>query len=141
MKITARDFSSGELVELTAKLTAEHSTSPHGQLVMVIKEWGAGIMSHDNWIIADCVVTAPGSDEQQELLKKWLQTDLQRRIDRLKTTAMMRERERMGPIELVHWWSTFRQNVLAKQRFDNLDEKTQSQILEWEAHPYEIIGT
>jgi hypothetical protein len=140
MKITARDFSTGELVELTAKLTIEHSTSSHGQPVMIIKEWDAGIMSYDNWKIADCVVTEPGSEEQQELFKRWVQTDLQQRIDRLKTTAMMKARERMGPVELVNWWTTFRQNVLKKEKFEELDEKTQAQIVEWEAYPYEIIS-
>jgi hypothetical protein len=140
MKITARDFSTGELVDLTAKLTKEHSTSKHGQPVMIIKEWGAGIMSYDNWKMATCVVTDPGSQEQQELFKKWVQTDLQQRIDRLKTTAMMKARERMGPVELVNWWATFQKNVLKKDKFEDLDEKIQAQILEWEAYPYEIIG-
>lgn len=136
MKITARDFSTGELVELTAELTAEHSTSCHGQPIMVIKEWGAGIMSYDNWLIADCVVTSEGNEEQQMLFKKWMQADLQQRIDRLKTTAMMKARERMGPVELVHWWTTFRQNALEKEKFDELDENIQAQILEWEGYPY-----
>ena len=140
MKITARDFSTGELVDLTAKLTKEHSTSKHGQPVMIIKEWGAGIMSYDNWKMATCVVTDPGSQEQQELFKKWVQTDLQQRIDRLKTTAMMKARERMGPVELVNWWATFQKNVLKKDKFEDLDEKIKAQILAWEAYPYEIIG-
>ena len=78
--------------------------------------------------------------EQQELFKKWVQTDLQQRIDRLKTTAMMKARERMGPVELVNWWATFQKNVLKKDKFEDLDEKIQTQILEWEAYPYEIIG-
>lgn len=141
MKITARDFSTGELVELTAKLTTEHLTSCYGQPVMIIKEWNAGIMSYENWIMAACVVSDPGSEEQQELFKKWIQTDLRKRIDRLKTTAMMEARERMGPVELVHWWTTFRQKALEKEKFEELDEKIQEQILEWEAYPYEIIGT
>ena len=140
MKITARDFSTGELVNLTAKLTTEHSKSNHGQPVMIIKEWGAGIMSYDNWKMAACVVTDPGSEEQQELFQKWLQTDLQQRIDRLKTTALMKARERMGPVELVNWWSTFRKHVLKKAKFEDLDEKTQAQILEWETYQYEIIS-
>lgn len=140
MKITARDFSTGELVDLTAKLTTEHSTSKHGQPVMIIKEWGAGIMSYDNWKMATCVVTDPGSQEQQELFIKWVQMDLQQRIDRLKTTAMMKARERMGPVELVNWWATFQENVLKKGDFEDLDEKIQAQILEWEAYPYEIIS-
>lgn len=140
MMITARDFSTGELVDLTAKLTKEYSTSKHGQPVMIIKEWGAGIMSYDNWKIATCVVTDPGSQEQQELFKKWVHTGFQQRIGRLKTTAIMKARERMGPVELVNWWATFLENVLKKDKFEDLDEKIQAQILEWEASPYEIIS-
>jgi hypothetical protein len=38
IKITAKDSSNGELVELTTKLTTEHSTSKHDQPVMIIIE-------------------------------------------------------------------------------------------------------
>lgn len=134
MKITARDFSTGQLVALTAKLTTEHSTSLNGQPVMVIKEWGAGIMSYDNWLMASCVVTEPGSEEQRQLFKRWLQADLQQRVDRLKTTALLQARESMGPVELVNWWTKFRQTVLKSEKFEDLDEEIQAQVLEWEGH-------
>lgn len=141
MKITARDYSTGESVTLTAKLTLSHPTSNSSKPVMVIKEWEAGIMSYDNWVLASCIVKDPGSEEQQKLFKLWLQQDLEQRIDRLKTTAMMQAREQMGPVELVNWWKNFRQEVLRKERFEDLEDDIKVQILEWEAHPYEIIGS
>lgn len=141
MKITARDFSTGELIELTAKLTLSHPTSNSSKPVMSIKEWDAGIMSYENWVLASCVVKDTGSEEQQKLFKLWMQQDLEQRIDRLKTTAMMKARERMGPFELVNWWEGFRQKVLSKEKFEDLEDDIKVQILEWEAHPYEIIGS
>ena len=69
-----------------------------------------------------------------------MQTDLQVRIDHLKTTAMMKARERMGAVELVNWWETFRKNTRDIHNFDELDEDVKAQILEWESHPYEIVG-
>ncbi len=141
MKITARDFLTGELVELTAQLTQSHPTSNSSKPVMTIKEWDAGIMSYDNWVLASCVVKDSGSEEQQKLFKLWRQQDLEQRVDRLKTTAMMKARERMGPFELVNWWENFRQKVLSKDTFEDLEDDVKVQILEWEAHPYQVIGS
>ena len=70
-----------------------------------------------------------------------MQTNLQARIDRLKTTAMMRAREQMGPVELVNWWTIFRKNTRGIDRFDELEPTVQNQIIEWESNPYKIIGT
>lgn len=70
-----------------------------------------------------------------------MQTELQQRISRIKTTALMRAREHMGPVELTNWWTTFKKNTNELKSFADLDETTQAQILEWEAHPYIIIGT
>lgn len=70
-----------------------------------------------------------------------MQTNLQSRIDRLKTTAMMRAREQMGPVELVNWWTIFRKNTREIDRFNELETKVQNQIMEWETDPYKIIGT
>jgi hypothetical protein len=141
MRISARDPFSGELVELTASLTTEHSAADHPQPIMIIEEWRAGMMSHKNWELSACRVISPGNKEQQALFSRWRKRDLQQRIDRLKTTAMMQAREQKGAVELVHWWANFRAGVLRKKSFEELDQETQSQILEWEADPYQIIGT
>lgn len=69
-----------------------------------------------------------------------MQTDLQRRIDSLKTTVMMRAREQMCPVELVNFLTSFRIKTGGIERFGELDEKVQVQILEWESHPYRVIG-
>ena len=70
-----------------------------------------------------------------------VQTNLQSRLDYLKTTAMMKSREHMGPVELVNWWTIFRSNIREIQKFEDLDTDIQAQILEWESHPYKIIGS
>ncbi|MFH1155567.1 MAG: hypothetical protein V1793_17315 [Pseudomonadota bacterium] len=68
-------------------------------------------------------------------------TELERRINNIKATALMRAREYMSSVELVHWWDSFLESTRKVTRFEELDEKTQAQILEWEAHPYKIIGS
>lgn len=70
-----------------------------------------------------------------------MQTDLQQRVDNIKTTAIYKAREKMGPIELLNWWTSFRKNISETKRFEDLDKKVQAQILEWEADSYKIIGT
>ena len=54
---------------------------------------------------------------------------------------MMKSREHMGPVELVNWWTHFRSNISDIDKFEDLDTGTQRQILEWETHPYKIIGS
>lgn len=56
-----------------------------------------------------------------------MQTDLQRKIDRLKTTALMKAREQMGPVEVAKWWTTFLKNTRGIKTFDELDENVQAQ--------------
>lgn len=70
-----------------------------------------------------------------------VQANLQSRLDRLKTAAMMKSREHMGPVELVNWWTLFRCNIQEIEKFEDLDAETKAQILEWESHPYKIIGS
>ncbi len=47
----------------------------------------------------------------------------------------------MGPVELVNWWTVFRNTTRGIQKFEDLDETVQVQILDWESHPYQVIGT
>jgi hypothetical protein len=70
-----------------------------------------------------------------------VQIHLQTRLDQLKTTAMMKRREHMGPVELVNWWTMFRSSINGIQKFEDLDADVQAQILDWESHPYKIIGS
>jgi len=49
-----------------------------------------------------------------------MQKNLQSRIDGLKTTALMEQRKQMGPVELVNWWTSFRQETLEVESFDDL---------------------
>lgn len=75
VKIAARDVFSGDVVELTATLTTDHSVSSYGQPVMVIKEWAdqdSDLMGYDNWVLAGCSVVEPGDKEQQELFAQWI---------------------------------------------------------------------
>ena len=67
--------------------------------------------------------------------------ELQRRIAAIKITALMRAREHMGSYEVINWWANLVRNTRNLTSFDELDEKTKGQILEWEAHPYKVIGT
>lgn len=53
----------------------------------------------------------------------------------------MKARKYMGPVELVNWWTGFKKNTNRAERFDELDEKIQAQIIEWESEPYKIIGS
>jgi len=69
------------------------------------------------------------------------QTNLQSRLDKLKTTVMMKSRDHMGPVELVNLWTLFRINICEIQKFEDLDGDIQVQILDWESHPYKIIGS
>lgn len=73
--------------------------------------------------------------------KSKMQTELQERVYRIKATALMRAREYMSSIELVHWWDEFLQKTGKAKRFEELDEKTQAQILKWESNPYKIVGS
>jgi hypothetical protein len=70
-----------------------------------------------------------------------MNTDLQQRIAAIKTTALMRAREKMGSYEVINWWADLIKNTRELKSFDELDEETKAQILEWEAHPYKVIGT
>ncbi|MCG8685101.1 MAG: hypothetical protein MI892_09520 [Desulfobacterales bacterium] len=67
--------------------------------------------------------------------------ELHDRINRIKTTALMKARKYMGPVELVNWWTGFKKNTNRAERFDELDERIQAQIIEWESEPYKIIGS
>ena len=70
-----------------------------------------------------------------------MSTELQDRIDNIKATALMKAREYMGPVELVNWWTNFLETTRKAGCFDELDKKIQDQIMEWESHPYKIIGS
>jgi len=54
---------------------------------------------------------------------------------------MMKRREHMGPVELVNWWTVFCNNTRGIQKFEELDDNVQAQILDWESHPYKVIGS
>ena len=68
-------------------------------------------------------------------------TQLHKRITRIKATALMRAREYMSSVELVFWWDKFLKNTSKAERFEELDEKIQAQILKWESNPYKVIGS
>ena len=70
-----------------------------------------------------------------------MQTNLQSRIDRLKTTALMEQRKTMGPVGVANWWTSFRQKTSKAESFDELSPDIQEQILKWESNPYKIIGS
>lgn len=70
-----------------------------------------------------------------------MQTELQKRVYGIKTTALMRAREYMSSVELVHWWEKFLRITQKAQKFEKLDEETQAQILKWESDPYKVIGS
>ena len=70
-----------------------------------------------------------------------MQTELQKRVYRIKATALMRAREHMSSVELVHWWEKFLQKTKKAQKFEALDEEIQAQILKWESNPYKVIGS
>lgn len=69
-----------------------------------------------------------------------MQVNLQKRIDALKTTALMGKREKMGPVELINWWGSFRTTARGVKIFEDLDSDVRAQILKWESEPYEVIG-
>lgn len=52
----------------------------------------------------------------------------------------MEQREKMGPVELVNWWTSFRKNTREMEKFDELDGDVRAQILKWESNPYKDIG-
>ncbi len=70
-----------------------------------------------------------------------MQTELQKRVYRIKATALMRAREHMSSVELVRWWEEFLRDTSKAKRFDDLDEAIQAQILKWESNPYKVIGS
>lgn len=70
-----------------------------------------------------------------------MQTELQERVYRIKSTALMRAREYMGSVELVNWWEKFLRNTRKANKFEELDEDIQAQILKWESDPYKVIGS
>ncbi|MCG8617678.1 MAG: hypothetical protein MI802_15775 [Desulfobacterales bacterium] len=70
-----------------------------------------------------------------------MHTELQKRVYRIKTTALMRAREHMSSVELIHWWEKFVQKTRKARNFEELDEEMQAQILKWESEPYKVIGT
>lgn len=67
-------------------------------------------------------------------------TELQKRIEDIKATALMKAREYMSSVELVHWWKAFLEKTRMVDKFEELDEKTQALIIDWESNPYQIIG-
>lgn len=68
-------------------------------------------------------------------------TELEKRVDAIKATALMRAREHMSSVELVNWWKAFLEKTCKVDKFEELDAKTQALIIEWESAPYKIIGT
>jgi hypothetical protein len=67
---------------------------------------------------------------------------LERRINAIKKTALMRAREYMSSVEVVNWRTAFLKNTLTvEKKFEDLEETVQAQILEWESNPYKVIGT
>jgi hypothetical protein len=69
------------------------------------------------------------------------ETDLLKRVYVIKTTALMRAREHMSSVELIHWWERFVQKTKKARKFKELDQEMQAQILKWESDPYKVIGT
>jgi len=61
-----------------------------------------------------------------------IQSDLLRRLGKVKTVAMMEMRERMGAVELVNWWANFIREIPQKATFKDLNQDTQSLLLKWE---------
>lgn len=70
-----------------------------------------------------------------------MDSSLQSRIERLKTTALMEQRKTMGPVGVANWWTSFRQKTSEAESFNELSADIQEQILKWESDPYKIIGT
>lgn len=72
MKILARDLFENKDVELTGKLTTDHSQSSYGQSVMIIEEWDDGLMDQFNWTIFNCQVMEFEDEIEQEQFSRWL---------------------------------------------------------------------
>lgn len=61
-----------------------------------------------------------------------MNSELSRRLGRLKVPAMLKMRYHKGPYELVNWWQHFLRSVPQGAGFDDLNVETQNLILEWE---------
>jgi len=61
-----------------------------------------------------------------------MNSELSKRLGRLKVPAMLKMRHYKGPYELVNWWQHFITSVPQNAEFSDLNSETQNLILEWE---------
>lgn len=66
MRLSYRDFNSGERVEVEAQVTTDHPASSYGQPVIVLPEGDAADIN--SWLLLGCRIEA-ASAEEIELLK------------------------------------------------------------------------